>query len=310
MSGANLKPGFRVSDVRRLIEAVMLTPVAGESGGRKALAWVELYDQPGLAELYVFDGIELTDQSEAPEVFVSENAIGTTFELTPNSQRQAGGYTSIHSMNLALIGLGDYSISPLQEGEELVFHESPAGATHLVIELKSRYDPLLGFRAHLEEEDCLSLVETLEKAMADVVGLDGSINALKLALEGNVDPGPGIVLQTGPVHYGLVKSGAPVDRTVTIDASLVPGHVPPTLVLALLSAKFPGSLAVESALIEQPDGTMTHELCDFFHAHAEHLDDAEIAKTFEEWVEEFGGTASMLRILQSMPAPNGVSAYF
>jgi hypothetical protein len=80
--------------------------------------------------------------------------------------------------------------------------------------------------------------------------------------------------------------------------------------LALLSARFPGSLAVESALIEQPEGTKTNELCDFFHTHAVGLEDAEIAKVFEEWVEEFGGTASILRILQSMPAPNGVSAYF
>jgi len=207
------------------------------------------------------------------------------------------------------LGLQKFDFSEMPADEDLVLLEGVPGETLLVASPK-RHDPLLAFRAVLEEEQCLQLLSSLDEHYADLIDIHSTIYAIKDVLSRSVDSEPERLLHDGPIRYGVISAPAPVERTVTIDAMLVPGHVSPTLMLAWLSARYPNSLTVESALLEQPEGCESQELCSYFHGQSEDLGDADLGRAFEDWVTKFGGAASLLRILQSMPAPSGVSAYF
>lgn len=289
MSGSTAKPDFRLSQVERVLEAAVVVSRFAQEERRMALAWVELADQPGLPELYVFKDV-------GNGVYVLES----------EGQRRAGGYEPLSAMLLSSVGLNDFVIAPLPEGQELIIQGDPEGVPTLVVDVKSP-EPLLAFQACLEVDQCVDLVEELES-------LDKpphpTIDALKSGINRGVMSDGEAILVSGSISYGTVIASAPIERMVTITAMLVPSHDAPTLLLALLSVKSPGALSVESALLEQPDGYESSELCSFFEANAESLGDIDLSVTFEKFVVDFGGSPSLLSIVNKMPAPNGVSAYF
>ncbi len=289
MSRSTAKPDFRLSQVERVLETAVMVSRIGHGERRMALAWVELADQPGLPELYVFKDV-------GDGVYVLES----------EGQRRVGGYEPLSAMDLSTVGLDDFVIAPLPEGQELIIRGDPGGVPTLVVDVKSP-EPLLAFRAWLEVDQCADLVEELESLDKPPYP---TIDALKSGINGGVMSDGEAVLVSGSISYGTVSARAPIERMVTITAMLVPGHGVPTLLLALLSVKSPGALSVESALLEQPDGHESSELCSFFEANAESLGDIDLSATFEKFVVEFGGSPSLLSIINKMPAPNGVSAYF
>ena len=189
MTGAIPRSEFTVGQVRRLIETqIVESQDLAEDGRRKALAWVELSDQPGLPELYVFDDVE-----------------GGGFRLSSNGQRRAGGYEPIKNLDLASLGLQKFDFSEMPADEDLVLLEGVPGETLLVASPK-RHDPLLAFRAVLEEEQCLQLLSSLDEHYADLIDIHSTIYAIKDVLSRSVDSEPERLLHDGPIRYGVISA--------------------------------------------------------------------------------------------------------
>ncbi len=288
-----MKADFRTSDVSRVIEAERLRPFESTDERRKVLAWVELRDQPGLPELYLF-----------------EEDGNSQFRLVSDAQRRCGTHISLSTLcEPAFLleidpRLKGYVPDALPENLELVFLED-SDEPILALDVVSP-TPRFAFQATLGDMECADLVKRLEAAWSSPSVTTSAMNDV---LSGNHREAK---LVTGPFKYGSIRSSGSLSGAVTIEAMLgIPEDAFPTLLLAALSVCYPSALQIESCLLEQPASTRSDDLCQYFEVHASRLfEERELAETFDSYVRELGGNTSLLSIVKTMPSATGVSAYF